>query len=61
MISVSTRPTDDLTDGGQRGDQPATETTVESYETDDGVVLYDAENPLAWMETTRPIPLDEIN
>lgn len=24
--------------------------TTESYETDDGVVLYSAENPLAWLQ-----------
>jgi len=24
--------------------------TTEAYETDDGVVLYDAENPLAWLQ-----------
>lgn len=24
--------------------------TTEAYETDDGVVLYDAENPLAWVQ-----------
>jgi hypothetical protein len=29
--------------------------TVESYDVDDGVVLYDAENPLAWVRTDSPI------
>ncbi|MFB6087040.1 MAG: hypothetical protein ABEJ85_00850 [Haloarculaceae archaeon] len=33
--------------------------TVEAYELDDGVVLYDAENPLAWVRTTRPVTLEE--
>jgi hypothetical protein len=34
--------------------------TVESYEVDDGVVLYDAENPLAWVEATTAVRLDEL-
>jgi hypothetical protein len=36
-------------------DEPAE--TIESYETDDGVVLYDAQNPLAWVEATVALPL----
>lgn len=42
--------------------EPTTEAgfeTVESYEVDEGVVLYDAENPLAWVRTDAPVPLDE--
>lgn len=30
---------------------------VEAYATDDGVVFYAADNPLAWVETSRPIGL----
>ncbi|MFB6155993.1 MAG: hypothetical protein ABEJ22_08860 [Haloferacaceae archaeon] len=33
--------------------------TVESYEIDDGVVFYDAENPLAWVEANAAVRLDE--
>lgn len=33
--------------------------TVEAYEDDGNVVFYDAENPLAWVEATRAIDLDE--
>ena len=33
--------------------------TVESYEIEGGVVFYDAENPLAWVETTRTVRLRE--
>lgn len=33
--------------------------TVERYETDDGVVFFDADNPLAWVETTRTVQLRE--
>jgi hypothetical protein len=32
---------------------------VESYEVDGGVVFYDPQNPLAWVETSGTIPLDE--
>ena len=33
--------------------------TVEAYETDDGVVLYDAENPLAWVQTDEAVPIED--
>ncbi|MEF8757170.1 MAG: hypothetical protein V5A33_02925 [Halobacteriales archaeon] len=33
--------------------------TIEAYETDDSVVLYDAENPLAWVEATDAVRLTE--
>jgi len=33
--------------------------TTEAYETDDGVVLYDAENPLAWIQSGKTVPLDD--
>lgn len=32
---------------------------VEVYETETGVVLYDAGNPLAWLECRSPVRLDE--
>ncbi len=32
--------------------------TVERYETDEGVVFFDADNPLAWVEATRTVKLD---
>lgn len=35
------------------------ESRVEAYETEDSVVLYDALNPLAWVETTQTLRLDE--
>lgn len=35
--------------------------TVESYEVDGGgVVFYDADNPLAWVETTQPVTLTDL-
>jgi len=33
--------------------------SIEAYETDDGVVFYDAENPLAWMEAGETVSLRE--
>lgn len=36
-------------------DEPA----VESYETEDGVVFYDADNPLAWLKASHATPLGE--
>ena len=37
---------------------PGTE-TVETYEVEDGVVLYDAENPLAWVEAEAAVSLSD--
>lgn len=34
--------------------------TTESYETEEGVVFYDAENPLAWMQAETVIELEEV-
>ncbi|MFC4544389.1 hypothetical protein ACFO5R_20885 [Halosolutus amylolyticus] len=61
MIEVSTRVNDDeTTDSSEpRGELEGT-ATIESYETEDGVVFYDAENPLAWVETSRTLALDDI-
>lgn len=33
--------------------------TTESYETEEGVVFYDAENPLAWLQAETVVDLDE--
>lgn len=32
---------------------------VEHYETDSGIVFFDAENPLAWLEAGAAIPLQD--
>jgi len=40
--------------------EPTGVATVESYEVDGGVVFYDAENPLAWVETTQAVTLSEL-
>jgi hypothetical protein len=33
---------------------------VETYEIEDGVVFFDAENPLAWVETSAAIRLRDV-
>ena len=33
--------------------------TTESYQTEEGVVFYDADNPLAWMQAADVVDLDE--
>lgn len=33
--------------------------SIEAYESEGKVVLYDAQNPLAWVETTRAVSLRE--
>ena len=33
--------------------------TTETYQTDEGTVFYDAQNPLAWLQTDDPIRLSE--
>lgn len=45
-------------------DEPAHEDpvgveSVEMYETDDGIVFYDAMNPLAWVHAPRSVPLPD--
>jgi hypothetical protein len=40
-------------------DGPDGTETVESYEVDDGVVLFDSQNPLAWVEASVTIRLHE--
>ncbi len=33
--------------------------SVESYEADDGVVFYDSDNPLAWLQSDDVVDLDD--
>lgn len=33
--------------------------STESYEVREGIVFYDAENPLAWMQADHAVDLDE--
>ncbi|RQG90371.1 hypothetical protein EA462_08915 [Natrarchaeobius halalkaliphilus] len=60
MIDVSTLNDDDVMDRSENRTLPKGTATIETYEIDDGVVFYDAENPLAWVETSETIPLAEL-
>ena len=33
--------------------------SVETYETNEGIVFYDVHNPLAWVKTSYSVPLPE--
>lgn len=43
------------------GEQLGGELTVEAYETEEGVVFYDAANPLAWVQTDTTVALDSLD
>lgn len=34
--------------------------SVEAYETEDGTVLYDAQNPLAWLKASNARSVDNV-
>ncbi|WP_255192026.1 DUF7331 family protein [Natronobeatus ordinarius] len=51
---------DDTTDGIDGRDESSGIDTIESYEADGCVVFYDAENPLAWVEATRTMRLEDL-
>ncbi|MCU4925021.1 hypothetical protein OB905_03345 [Halobacteria archaeon AArc-dxtr1] len=59
MIDVSTQADDDLAAEREPCQKPVGTATIERYETEESVVFYDAENPLAWVETTRAMSLEE--
>jgi len=46
--------------GASRPDQEPDVPAVGSYEVDDGVVFYDADNPLAWVEASTAVRLTEL-
>jgi hypothetical protein len=39
---------------------PTDDQTVEFYETEEGVVLYDADNPLGWIQARTTLQLDAM-
>ncbi len=41
--------------------EPGGELIVEAYETEEGVVFYDAENPLAWVQADTTVALDALD
>ncbi|MFW6458355.1 MAG: DUF7331 family protein [Halodesulfurarchaeum sp.] len=58
-------PVDDHAKGEEpRTDPPqlpgaVSDAEIETYETADGIVLYDAENPLAWLQSTAVVTLED--
>ncbi|ELY52067.1 MULTISPECIES: DUF7331 family protein [Natronococcus] len=61
MTDVSTRANEDeMMDRREPRSEPEGTATVEAYEIEDGVVFYDAENPLAWVEASRTLALEEF-
>ncbi|WP_330632677.1 DUF7331 family protein [Halocatena halophila] len=34
--------------------------STESYETDEGVVFYDTDNPMAWLQASGAVSLDDM-
>lgn len=59
MNAVSVRANDERLEEHSRHDDPPV-STIETYETDGRTVFFDAENPLAWMETARTLTLEEL-
>lgn len=41
-------------------DEPEAVAATEAYETDEGVVFYDARNPLAWMQARATLELRQM-
>lgn len=50
---------DEPATAGAAGAAGAVTTAVESYETDDGTVFYESENPLAWVQSTVAVALHD--
>lgn len=61
-MSDHANTTDEL-DSAEAGLPEAAEPTgvssVEAYETDDGTVFYDAQNPLAWLKSATALTLED--
>jgi hypothetical protein len=54
-------PESSSTEADSTGAVPeTTELTVEAYETDEGVVFYDAAAPAAWLQATATLDLEEM-
>ena len=46
--------------GSEQADGSESVDAVGTYETADGVVFYDTENPLAWVQTRDAVRIDEM-
>ena len=54
------RTTDDELDGKRASHASRGVEGVGTYETADAVVFYDADNPLAWVQTSEAVGLEEM-
>lgn len=45
--------------GAEADEEDEAVARVEAYDDDDGVVLFDAENPLAWIQATRTVRVQD--
>jgi hypothetical protein len=52
-------PFDDEAETAELPASEASRESVEVYEADGGTVLYDAENPLAWLKSSRALTLPD--
>lgn len=50
---------DEVNEDRPAPDVPDAVETTETYRTDDGTVFYDADNPLAWIQTADTVTLEE--
>ena len=51
--------TDDAMEPSSEPDLPEAVQSTETYETDEGTVFYDAQNPLAWLQTDSTVRLSD--
>lgn len=58
MVTI-TVPNSDMQVGGTVAENEAIAST-EAYETEEGVVLYDAERPLAWIQSDAAVDREEM-
>ena len=56
---------DNTTEEGRRDGDPELSgpaesvPSIEAYEIEEGVVFYEADNPLAWLQSSQVLPLDK--
>ena len=48
-------------DRWNRADDHGPTVDIETYEVDDGVVFFDAQNPLAWVEASQTVRLADLH
>jgi hypothetical protein len=59
MVDTPQRSDGESPPAAGAGDEDDAVARVEAYDDEDGVVLYDAENPLAWIQATRTVRVQD--